>query len=187
MSEPVSAELSAPSAPPKPVAVPWGFMLGLAAGLYALDQATKWAIVANLEHRQYIPVIGDDFFGLTLVYNTGMAWGLGQGNNGLFIALCVATLVALVFLTAKGNFVCGWTRTGVALLMAGVSGNLTDRIIHGYVIDFLDFTFSWGDWRYAYPTFNVADICIVTAAFLFIVGSFFTSGEEKEKAVEEIS
>lgn len=152
-------------------------MAGIALGLFALDQVTKWAILANLEFREHVPVWGD-FFALTHVYNTGMAWGLGQGNNSVFIGLCVATLIALIILTAKGSFICTWTRTGVALLIGGVAGNLTDRIIHGHVVDFLDFTFSWGTWRYAYPTFNVADICIVSAAFLFIIGSFFTAKVE---------
>ena len=182
MSDSTSATTPPAAAPAGPtIQVPWARMLTISLALFSLDQITKWAIITNLQHREIIPVIGD-FFGLTLVYNTGMAWGLGQGNNALFIGLCVATLGTLLYLTHRGNFICNWTRTGVALLMAGVSGNLADRIAHGYVIDFLDFTFSLGNWHYAYPTFNVADICIVSAAFLFIIGSFFTTRSEQELA-----
>lgn len=167
--------------------VPWGRMVSLALALYSLDQITKWSVVTNIHKGEFVPVI-KGFFALTQAHNTGMAWGLGQGNNGVFVGLCVATLIALVLLTAKGAFICKWTRTGVSLLMAGVAGNLTDRIVHGHVIDFLDFTFSWGDWSYGYPTFNVADICIVSAAVLFVIGSFFTSqGEEKKASINEKS
>src|SRR5262245_28474271 len=105
MSDTASAEtkpVPAP-APAAPNRVPWVRMLSIAGGLFALDQITKWSILINLEHKQVVPVIGD-FFGLTLVYNTGMAWGLGQGNNALFIGLCVATLGTLLYLTHKGSF-----------------------------------------------------------------------------------
>lgn len=160
--------------------LPWKRMTAAALGLYVLDQATKWAVVLNVSLGEVIPVWGS-FFKLTHVTNTGMAWGMGQGNNGVFIVLCIVTMIALVILAAKGAFICRWTRTGVALLMAGVAGNLTDRLIHGHVVDFLDFTFRFGDWRYDYPTFNVADMCIVTAALLFVISSIWAPADPGTK------
>ena len=80
-----------------------------------------------------------------------------------------------------------WTsRWAGALLVAGVAGNLTDRILHGHVVDFLDFILPWyGRW----PAFNVADSCICVAAGLFILGSFLDGKRRKlsHLCLDEIS
>ena len=58
---------------------------------------------------------------------------------------------------------------GAALLASGIVGNLTDRLLHGYVVDFLDVILPWyGHW----PAFNVADSCICVAAILFLISGF---------------
>jgi signal peptidase II len=64
-----------------------------------------------------------------------------------------------------------WSRWGVALLLSGIFGNLTDRIVHGHVVDFLLFDLHV---RFAnpWPAFNVADSCICVAVALFLIGSF---------------
>src|SRR5437870_13433522 len=105
-------------------------------------------------------------------------------NHVLFIALsCLGLLVAVVLLLGRYGHEASdgpkspwWTRDSwrdlaLALLLAGVLGNLTDRLLYGHVIDFLLFDLHV---RYAdpWPAFNVADSCISIAVVLFIIHSF---------------
>ena len=76
----------------------------------------------------------------------------------------------------RGCFLDTPTRLGAALLASGILGNLTDRLLHGYVVDFLDVILPWyGHW----PAFNVADSCICVAAFLFLISGFTAPKAEK--------
>lgn len=146
--------------------------------LYGLDQATKaYAIHALGQVGAGVEII-ENFFWFVYVENTGAAWGMGSGNNWFFIVLSIGALLVLGWMAWTRKFEGWFTRTGGVLLTAGILGNLTDRILHGAVIDFLDFHFHWGDWNYDYPVFNVADMCIVGAAICFVLGSFFLPDEE---------
>lgn len=145
---------------------------------YLLDQATKWWIVKNffpLEER----IVSPGFFSLVNWQNTGAAFSMGTGNNGFFIALSVAAFIGLVVFYRRGAFPDAASRWAVMLLLSGILGNLTDRIAHGHVVDFLLFDLHI---RYAhpFPAFNVADSCITGAVILFILGSF--AGQKKEPA-----
>ena len=92
-----------------------------------------------------------------------------RDNNLFFVILSFSALIILALLTWKDVFVDWTSRWAGALLVAGVAGNLTDRLLHGHVVDFLDVILPWyGRW----PAFNVADSCICVAAGLFILGSF---------------
>jgi len=143
--------------------------LTLSLPLYLLDQFTKWLVLRNISTDDVIPVI-PGFFNLVQVHNTGAAFGMLRNNNWFFVALSSVALIVLVVLTWRGVFSDRWSRLAAALLLAGVAGNLTDRLLHGHVIDFLDFILPWyGRW----PSFNVADSCICVAAALLIFSSFF--------------
>lgn len=138
--------------------------------IYAFDQAAKWWIVKNfalLEQRTVIP----DYFDLCYFTNTGAAFSIGSGNNFFFICLSVVVGAALLFFYARRAFPDALSRWGCALLLAGLLGNLTDRIIHGHVIDFLlvDLHIKYAN---PWPAFNVADSAICIAAGLFILSSF---------------
>ena len=135
--------------------------------IYALDQLTKWLIERWLPFHSAVEVI-PGLFNLVHVGNTGAAFGLGQGNNLFFVGLSVVVLVALGILARKGHLSGAWTRTGSALLVSGILGNVTDRLTRGHVVDFLDF--HWRGWHW--PAFNVADSCICVAAALYVIGSF---------------
>jgi signal peptidase II len=77
--------------------------------------------------------------------------------------------VAVAVMARRGCFLDAPSRLGAALLASGIVGNLTDRLLHGYVVDFLDVILPWyGHW----PAFNVADSCICVAAFLFLISGF---------------
>jgi signal peptidase II len=144
-----------------------GFLLlTLSLPLYLIDQATK-----ILVHR----LLGDPlevipgFFQLVYVTNTGAAFGLGKDNNYFFVGLSIVAAVAIFWLNRSGVFAGRWQRWGVALLVAGLAGNLTDRLFHGHVIDFLYFQAGPGGPHW--PAFNVADSCICVAVVCFLWSS----------------
>ncbi len=139
--------------------------------LYLLDQATKWAIHLLLPLHDSIEVV-PGFFNVVYVTNTGAAFNFLNDSNYFFIGLSIVTLIALIIFQGRGFFQDRLERTGVALLMAGILGNLTDRIIHRYVIDFLDFHIGT---LVSWPAFNVADSCICVAVGLFILHSIKSS------------
>jgi signal peptidase II len=140
--------------------------------LYALDQITKYLVLRFIDpYGQHPILIRPDIFALVHVTNTGAAFGSFRNNNGFFIALsCIALAVVTVLLLRRDSHD-PWRRVALALLMAGVLGNLTDRLVHGHVIDFLLFNLHV---RFAdpWPAFNVADSCICIAVLCFMVYSF---------------
>ena len=175
------------SLPPGPVATPpvptsaappprtwlqrilaYRWLLALAAAVLVLDQATKAWICARLSYPTYGPprhiAVIDDFFNLVNVGNTGAAWSLFSGRSTFLALLAVATLIA-IFAWRRQLGLRLWTvQVSFGLLCGGIVGNLVDRLVHGHVIDFLDFHFG----SYIYPTFNVADsgICVGVAIYL---------------------
>jgi signal peptidase II len=143
-------------------------LLILTLPVYVMDQLTKWVVLATISTDEYVPVI-PGLFNLVQVHNTGAAFGMFKDNNQFFIGLASAALVILAIMARRGCFMDKPTRIGAALLASGVLGNLTDRLIHGYVVDFLDVILPWyGHW----PAFNIADAAICTAAGLFLFSGF---------------
>src|SRR5882724_2396671 len=114
------------------------FILFLSMPLYALDQWTKQLVLrfVSLEEPR---IIISNFFHLVNLTNTGAASGSFRNNNTFFIAISsLAGLVVLAFLVrrrARDH----WGDMSLALLLAGILGNLTDRLLYGHVIDFLLF------------------------------------------------
>ena len=152
-------------------------ILLLSLPLYALDQLTKQWVLRSInpyDARVLVP----DFFSLVNVTNTGAAFGSFRGNNSFFIVISVIALVVVTTLLLRPRHYDRWRDVSLALLLAGILGNLTDRLLYGHVIDFLLFNLHI---RYAdpWPAFNVADSCISVAVVLFIVHSFW--GTEKRR------
>jgi len=146
------------------------FIFSIALPLYALDQATKWWVIQNIEVDHELRPVVADFFYLCHWWNTGSAFGMFKDGNAFFIGLSIVTLIALLVFQARGAFPDAPSRWGVALLVGGILGNLTDRIVHGHVVDFLLF-YLHVPMANPWPAFNVADSCICIAAGLFIVAS----------------
>jgi len=139
--------------------------------LYLLDQATKWLVLRFISTDESLPVIPGVFY-LVQVHNTGAAFGMLKNNNLFFMILASVALVLVAIFARRGAFADAPSRFGAALLVSGVLGNLTDRILHGYVIDFLDVILPWyGHW----PAFNVADSAICAAAALFLISGFLNT------------
>ena len=142
--------------------------------LYLLDQVTKWLVLRFISTDEFVPVIPGCFY-LVQVHNTGAAFGMLKDNNLFFMLLATAALILVAVFARRGAFADAPSRFGAALLISGVLGNLTDRILHGYVVDFLDVVLPWyGHW----PAFNVADSAICGAAALFLISGFL-GGEKK--------
>ncbi len=156
----------------------WGSMtrllLLLSLPLYLVDQATKLWIVQNFRLHQDMREILPGVFWLHHTANTGVAFGMFNGTeyaNYAFGAISLGALALLAWLHRRGAFP-GWvSRVAVALLVAGILGNLTDRLQHGYVVDFLLFDFGFPPFN-PWPSFNVADACVVSAAVLLALASF---------------
>jgi signal peptidase II len=144
------------------------FILGLA----VVDQVSKAVVAGAVEIYRVIPVV-PGFFNITRIHNSGAIFGIlsGSGKLPVFILLTGASLFALGFVIyyfIKTPSTDRFTKFALALILAGALGNLTDRILRGYVIDFLDFYVG----RHHWPFFNVADSCITVGALL-LVAIFF--------------
>ena len=138
--------------------------LGMVLLIVLLDQLSKWLILSNLDPLNTIPVTG--FFNLILVYNKGAAFGfLANSNFDANLFFLITNLVILLILIyvlwtlRPGN---SQSAAAIWLIIGGAIGNIIDRIVHGHVIDFLDFHYA--GWHYS--AFNVADSAITIGAVL---------------------
>ncbi|MCB1236043.1 MAG: signal peptidase II [Verrucomicrobiae bacterium] len=164
------------------------YILFLSLPLFFIDQLTKYWIVSDFpapdsaETQRVIEAI-PGFFNIVRVHNTGMAFGRFNGAehaNLAFGAIAITALGAIFWLWKKGAFPGPGAKTAAALLVSGILGNFTDRVLpgRGYVVDFLDFFVGAHHW----PSFNVADSCICVAAGLLFVSAF--RGEESARGAE---
>jgi signal peptidase II len=187
----------------------WPWLLGLTLPLYVLDQVTKFWVTATFadppEGMNYTPdhviEVIPGFLNWVRVHNQGVAFGMGNGTEWAPLFFPFVSIIAFTLITigVRKNFFVG--RAGmiaVALLLTGITGNLTDRLIQGslldhmegaplwerlkagYVVDFIDvivpFTNGWH-----WPSFNVADSCICIAATLM----FFSGMREEARIAKE--
>ena len=123
--------------------------------LNALDYGESFIIIRNVLH-------------MTLVYNTGFAFGLFKDSGIAFVVIPVIALILLIFniyyfrkndeVLSRGYII------GFSLILAGAIGNLYDRMVFGYVIDFIDFRI--------WPVFNVADSAITIGAVIIAFKCF---------------
>jgi signal peptidase II len=132
--------------------------LGLSGALLLFDQLTKVWALQSLPAEGSVPII-PGVFHLTLIHNTGVAFGLFAGLGTFVTWLSAAVLLGLLWaLLQSHSTISGAMRIGMLLIVGGAAGNLLDRIRIGEVIDFLDFQI--------WPVFNVADIGITCGAAL---------------------
>ena len=146
------------------------WIIFLSLPLYALDQLTKRWILQHIDPESPRKVI-PNWFNLVNVPNTGAAFGSFQNNNLFFVALSSIALIAVAsLLLRKRSRKDAWRDVSLALLLAGVLGNLTDRLSYGHVVDFLLFDLHV-PLAHPWPAFNIADSCICIAVFCFIIYS----------------
>ncbi len=136
----------------------------IAIAAVVLDRLSKMWAVGSLSHMpgQHMDVL-PGVFEFRYVQNEGMAFSLLEGKTWLFIVITVLIVACLLGYLVKYRAVESvWTRIAIASIIGGALGNLIDRLLYGYVIDFINPTFM----RFA--VFNVADIFVTCGAILFI-------------------
>lgn len=182
-------------------------LLKISLPLIILDQISKWWIVLNMK-QPYIFVDGikyrndavtsadhitviDGFLNISRVHNQGVAFGFGNGSSWAPIVFMIVPFVALILVSIfwKKQVFTGIAKLSAPLLVAGVIGNLIDRLFQGfwlegieeasfwtrlsegYVVDFIDVIVPFTN-NYHWPSFNVADSCICIAATLLFLSAF---------------
>ena len=136
--------------------------------LLAADQITKIVIARTIHFHSNVPVI-PGFLNLTHIHNRGAIFGFFSRDGGpvMYILLTLASLFALSFVVYyffKTPYSEKLMKVSLALILAGALGNLIDRIIKGYVIDFVDMYVKEWHW----PTYNLADSSITIGALLLV-------------------
>lgn len=141
--------------------------------MIVVDQLTKTLILGWFEYGDSRPVTS--FFNLVRVHNTGAAFSFLAGASGwqrwFFVALGTAASVFIVWMLRRH----GEQRLfcfALAMILGGAVGNVVDRLLHGYVVDFLQFRFALLEpvfHRGYFPSFNVADSAITVGAIALIL------------------
>lgn len=141
--------------------------LWIALFVIALDRLTKLWVLSHLVLFEPLRVFA--FFNLTLAYNRGAAFSFLDASSGWqnillgSLAVCISILI-LVWLYRLPQQAY-WRVTALCFVLGGALANAWDRVLYGYVIDFLDF--HWNTWHFA--IFNIADSAICIGAFMLIV------------------
>lgn len=131
--------------------------------IIAADQLIKgWAINYLLPVHS-IPVIPGLFY-LTYVENRGAAFGIFQGNTVPLAIITAIIIIILIVSVYTGKMGGRFMSATVMIIVAGGVGNLIDRVLRGYVVDYLDFSVLFG-----FPVFNLADCCVVVGVGVMLL------------------
>lgn len=141
-----------------------------------VDQVTKQWVAGTFDYRETLSIL--PFFNFTYVHNPGAAFSFlaDQGGWQRWFFTVIAAIACIVFVVWLAKTPRSQTLLGIAfaLMLSGAMGNLIDRVLFGYVIDFLDFHWSGNH----FPAFNVADSMIFIGAALMILDSFTTNPKD---------
>ena len=158
--------------------------VALLVAVVALDQITKQLVVANIPVHSVGASFFGDFLRIVLVYNTGVAFSIGQGSGEIvrLILFKILPIVALGFVMAfyfMSDKITRLQRWAICGVVGGGIGNIIDRVFnpHG-VIDFIDVKF-YGLFGFErWPTFNIADSAVVVCGILLFVSVMLSKGGE---------
>lgn len=152
-------------------------LLWIAAAVFVADQLTKFSATDYLTRHGDVQLTS--FLNFALVHNTGAAFGFLSSASGwqniFFIVVASVACIVILWMTWRlvaNDLVLG---AGLMLVLGGAAGNLTDRLIHGYVIDFIDVYYRVWHW----PAFNVADSAITIGAVLLGIDALGPGREKK--------
>lgn len=145
-------------------------LLWIAVAVFVSDQLAKFAAADYLTRHGDVQLTS--FLNFALVYNTGAAFGFLSSASGwqniFFVVVASVACGVILWISWRlkaDDLVLG---AGLMLVLGGAAGNLTDRLLHGYVIDFVDVHYHTWHW----PAFNVADSAITVGAVLLIIDAF---------------
>lgn len=146
--------------------IPPLFALLITIAFAAIDQLIKWVVELNIKPVKMIPILkfGEtEWINLTYCENTGMSFSMFEGNKLLLIIFpCVIIAIAEWYIFS-GRIKSNAQLLTLAVALGGGIGNLLDRFIRGYVVDFIDFRII------NFAIFNFADICIVCGGIIFVI------------------
>ena len=139
-------------------------VLSVSSLVVIVDRLTKYLLFRNFSEGESVRLI-PGLFHITLVLNSGAAFGLFKGRSAFFILLASLVIVFICFYIWRGGCRDLLTLTALGLILGGAVSNLIDRVLFGYVIDFLDFRI--------WPVFNIADASITIGAFILMIRLIF--------------
>lgn len=149
------------------------------------DQLSKWLVVALLQGKESVYVI-PGVLRFTYVENDGAAFGMLDDHRWVFLLLSTVMIIALIYYIVKYKPKSKWVMTSLILIVGGGIGNMIDRVLLGYVIDFIDFCAFPNLWRWV---FNIADSAVCVGTFMLslwlildTVKQYKREKAEKEKA-----
>ena len=138
---------------------------------FIIDQVSKALVSTYFSLNESIKLI-DNFLYLNYINNTGASFSILTNKKYLLIVLSLVAIVIIIrYINTFKNTI--FNRIGLGLLLGGILGNLSDRILFGYVKDFISL-YIFG---YSFPVFNIADICIVVGVIILIIS--ILRGEDK--------
>ncbi|MCB1583884.1 MAG: signal peptidase II [Marinicella sp.] len=146
------------------------FWLWLSGLVFVLDQWTKNTASSSLE--LYVPNKMTEFFNLTLMHNKGVAFSLLAEQSGwqryFLSVVAILIVIWLLYWLFKNRYSQKLQNVALVLVIGGALGNVYDRIVFGYVVDFIELHYQ----GYYWPAFNLADSAICLGAFLLIIDAF---------------
>jgi len=143
------------------------FLIFAGAFFLIADQTIKFFLLQSLKPNETVPVI-KNIFHITLVFNTGCAFGLLKDQPSLFfLMISLSAIILLIFFFSRFKEEDILYKLAAVLLIAGSASNLIDRFRFGYVVDFLDFRI--------WPVFNLGDTAITIGVGIFILRLFYAS------------
>lgn len=122
-------------------------------------------LISNLMYVGQSFQIVKSFFNITYVKNTGAAWSILSGRTWLLILVSLVIISFIIFYIFKNKPKSKLEKISYSMVLGGAIGNLLDRIIYGYVVDFLDFNI----FGYDYPIFNLADSFILVGVIILVI------------------
>ncbi len=134
-----------------------------------IDQLTKILIDSRMALYEDIEII-KGFFHITYTRNYGAAWSILEGKGTLFAIMALIVSCGIIYYLIKNRNASKLERTAMILICGGALGNMIDRVVHGYVVDFLNF-YIFG---YDYPVFNIADSFLVIGVGMLVIETIFS-------------
>ncbi len=149
----------------------------VAALVLVVDRATKLAVMRAIRPGDAHIVFNG--FSITHVHNRGIAFSLladgGHITRVLLPVVIVATVVVIAWILLRDRSGSLLARAALGGILGGALGNLADRLLYGWVVDFLHFWIHIGHRAYSWPDFNVADAAISVGAMVLVLHEVFAS------------
>lgn len=144
--------------------------------VFLFDMLSKIVVINYLELEESVKII-NKFLYLTYVRNTGAAWSILSNNTYIVLSISLMIIIGIIWYIMRNKIDNIFEKIAYSLILGGAIGNFVNRLIYGYVIDFIDIKI----FGYDYPIFNLADVFIVAGVILLIMYSWRNSNGNNSK------